>query len=50
MGYYIKETTLNPGSTHVLGLNHKTAYRLPGNGVNAVFNFLCLQPEVLYIE
>ncbi len=79
MGYYIKDTTLNPGSAYVLGLtpsiiglqevvvegsmlvrsgqigeeagvirlNHKIAYRLPGNGDNAVFNFLRLQPGIL---
>lgn len=28
-------------------LNHKIAYRLPGNGDNAVFNFLRLQPGIL---
>jgi len=28
-------------------LNHKVAYRLPGNGDNAVFNFLRLQPGIL---
>ena len=30
-----------------LRLNHKIAYRLPGNGDNAVFNFLRLQPGIL---
>ena len=79
LGYYIKDTTLNPGGAYVLGLtpsiiglqevvvegsilersgqigeeagvirlNHKIAYRLPGNGDNAVFNFLRLQPGIL---
>jgi hypothetical protein len=79
LGYYIKDTTLNPGAAHILGLkpsiiglkevvvegsmlersgqigeeagvirlNHKIAYRLPGNGDNAVFNFLRLQPGIL---
>jgi hypothetical protein len=79
IGYYIKDTTLNPGSDYVLALtpsiiglqevvvegsmlersgqigdeagvirlNHKIAYRLPGNGDNAVFNFLRLQPGIL---
>ena len=79
LGYYIKDTILNPGSFHILGLtpsiiglqevviegsmlersgligeeagvirlNHKIAYRLPGNGDNAVFNFLRLQPGIL---
>jgi len=28
-------------------LNHKIAYRLPGNGDDAVFNFLRLQPGIL---
>jgi len=28
-------------------LNHKIAYRLPGNGDNSVFNFLRLQPGIL---
>jgi len=28
-------------------LNHKVAYRLPGNGDNAIFNFLRLQPGIL---
>jgi hypothetical protein len=28
-------------------LNHKIAYRLPGNGDNAIFNFLRLQPGIL---
>jgi len=28
-------------------LNHQIAYRLPGNGDNAVFNFLRLQPGIL---
>ncbi len=31
----------------LIRLNHKVAYRLPGNGDNAVFNFLRLQPGVL---
>ncbi len=31
----------------VIRLNHKIAYRLPGNGDNAVFNFLRLQPGIL---
>lgn len=31
----------------VIRLNHKVAYRLPGNGDNAVFNFLRLQPGIL---
>ncbi|MCP4312722.1 MAG: TonB-dependent receptor, partial [Bacteroidetes bacterium] len=30
-----------------LRLNHKIAYRLPGNGDNAIFNFLRLQPGIL---
>jgi hypothetical protein len=79
LGYYIKDTVLNPGYFHILGLtpsiiglqevviegsmlersglvgeeagvirlNHKIAYRLPGNGDNAVFNFLRLQPGIL---
>lgn len=79
LGYYIKDTTLTPGSEHklelapsliglqevvvegslversgqsgeeagTLRLNHKIAYRLPGNGDNAVFNFLRLQPGIL---
>jgi len=79
LGYYIKDTTLNPGSGYelelrpsiiglqevviegsvlersgqigeeagVVRLNHKIAYRLPGNGDNAVFNFLRLQPGIL---
>lgn len=79
LGYYIKDTTLSPGSNHTLALtpsliglrevviegsmversgqqgeeagvirlNHKIAYRLPGNGDNAVFNFLRLQPGIL---
>ena len=79
LGYYIKDTTLNPGAAHILRLtpsiiglqevvvegsmversgqigeeagvirlNHKIAYRLPGNGDNAVFNFLRLQPGIL---
>lgn len=79
LGYYIKDSTLNPGTGYVLGLspsivgleevliegsmlersgqigeeaglirlNHKIAYRLPGNGDNAVFNFLRLQPGIL---
>jgi hypothetical protein len=79
LGYYIKDTTLNPGAAHllrlnpsliglqevvvegsmlersgqigeeagVIRLNHKIAYRLPGNGDNAVFNFLRLQPGIL---
>jgi len=79
LGYYIKDSTLNPGAAYVLGLtpsiiglqevvvegsilersgqigeeaglirlNHKIAYRLPGNGDNAVFNFLRLQPGIL---
>lgn len=79
LGYYIKDTTLLPGVTHVvkltpsiiglkevviegstversgqigeeagtIRLNHKIAYRLPGNGDNAVFNFLRLQPGIL---
>ncbi len=28
-------------------LNHQIAYRLPGNGDNAIFNFLRLQPGIL---
>jgi len=79
LGYYIKDTTLLPGITHIvrltpsiiglkevviegstversgqigeeagtIRLNHKIAYRLPGNGDNAVFNFLRLQPGIL---
>ncbi len=79
LGYYIKDSTLNPGTGHelkltpsiiglqevvvegsilersgqigeeagVIRLNHKIAYRLPGNGDNAVFNFLRLQPGIL---
>jgi len=79
LGYYIKDTTLNPGTAYdlklrpsiiglqevvvegsvlersgqigeeagVVRLNHKIAYRLPGNGDNAVFNFLRLQPGIL---
>jgi len=79
LGYYIKDTTLNPGRGYdlklrpsiiglqevvvegsmlersgqigeeagVVRLNHKIAYRLPGNGDNAVFNFLRLQPGIL---
>lgn len=79
LGYYIKDTTLNPGAAHllrltpsiigleevvvegsilersgqigqeagVIRLNHKIAYRLPGNGDNAIFNFLRLQPGIL---
>ena len=31
----------------LIRLNHKIAYRLPGNGDNAVFNFLRLQPGIL---
>ena len=31
----------------VIRLNHKVVYRLPGNGDNAVFNFLRLQPGIL---
>ncbi|MDF1575890.1 MAG: TonB-dependent receptor [Bacteroidales bacterium] len=31
----------------IIRLNHKIAYRLPGNGDNAVFNFLRLQPGIL---
>ena len=31
----------------VIRLNHKIAYRLPGNGDNALFNFLRLQPGIL---
>ncbi len=31
----------------VIRLNHKIAYRLPGNGDNSVFNFLRLQPGIL---
>jgi CarboxypepD_reg-like domain/TonB dependent receptor-like, beta-barrel/TonB-dependent Receptor Plug Domain len=31
----------------MIRLNHKIAYRLPGNGDNAVFNFLRLQPGIL---
>lgn len=31
----------------VIRLNHKIAYRLPGNGDNAIFNFLRLQPGIL---
>jgi len=31
----------------VIQLNHKIAYRLPGNGDNAIFNFLRLQPGIL---
>ncbi|MEN8156539.1 MAG: TonB-dependent receptor plug domain-containing protein [Bacteroidota bacterium] len=30
-----------------LRLNHKVAYRLPGNGDDAIFNFLRLQPGIL---
>lgn len=30
-----------------LRLNHKVAYRLPGNGDDAVFNFLRLQPGIM---
>jgi outer membrane receptor protein involved in Fe transport len=79
LGYYIKDTTLSPGTGYliklipsiigltevmilgrkiersgqsgeeagVIRLNHKIAYRLPGNGDNAVFNFLRLQPGIL---
>jgi len=79
LGYYIKDTTLAPGTAYfleltpsiiglkevvvkgsiiersgqsgeeagILRLNHKIAYRLPGNGDNAVFNFLRLQPGIL---
>ena len=79
LGYYIKDTTLAPGSEYVIELtpsiigleevvvegsaierssqtgeeagvirlNHKIAYRLPGNGDNAIFNFLRLQPGIL---
>jgi len=79
LGYYIKDTTLHPGSGYdlrlrpsiiglqevvvegsmlersgqigeeagVVRLNHKIAYRLPGNGDNAIFNFLRLQPGIL---
>lgn len=79
LGYYIKDTSLIPGSAYILELkpsiiglkevviegsmlersgqageeagvirlNHKIAYRLPGNGDNAVFNFLRLQPGIL---
>jgi hypothetical protein len=79
LGYYIKDTTLLPGTSYrleltpsvtglsevvivggiiersgqlgeeagVIRLNHKIAYRLPGNGDNAVFNFLRLQPGIL---
>ncbi len=79
LGYYIKDTSLTPGTDYVLELkpsiiglkevviagsmiersgqageeagvirlNHKIAYRLPGNGDNAVFNFLRLQPGIL---
>lgn len=31
----------------VMRLNHKIAYRLPGNGDDALFNFLRLQPGIL---
>jgi len=31
----------------MIRLNHKIAYRLPGNGDDAVFNFLRLQPGIL---
>jgi len=31
----------------VLRLNHKVAYRLPGNGDDAIFNFLRLQPGIM---
>ncbi len=31
----------------LIRLNHKIAYRLPGNGDNAIFNFLRLQPGIL---
>jgi hypothetical protein len=31
----------------MIRLNHKIAYRLPGNGDNSVFNFLRLQPGIL---
>ena len=31
----------------MIRLNHKIAYRLPGNGDNAIFNFLRLQPGIL---
>ncbi|MFH0756772.1 MAG: carboxypeptidase-like regulatory domain-containing protein [Bacteroidota bacterium] len=31
----------------VIRLNHKIAYRLPGSGDNALFNFLRLQPGIL---
>lgn len=79
LGYYIKDSTLAPGTGHelkltpsiiglqevvvegsilersgqigeeagLIRLNHKIAYRLPGNGDNAVFNFLRLQPGIL---
>jgi len=79
LGYYIKDTIVNPGAAHILRLtpsiiglqevvvegsmverscqigeeavvirlNHTIAYRLPGNGDNAVFNFLRLQPGIL---
>lgn len=79
LGYYIKDTTLSPGTGYtielipsiiglkevviegsmversgetgdepgVMRLNHKIANRLPGNGDNAVFNFLRLQPGIL---
>ena len=79
LGYYIKDTTLAPGTGYtielipsiiglkevviegsmversgetgeeagMIRLNHKIANRLPGNGDNAVFNFLRLQPGIL---
>ena len=46
-GSMVERSGLQGEEAGTIRLNHKIAYRLPGNGDNAVFNFLRLQPGIL---
>ena len=46
-GSAIERSSQTGEEAGVIRLNHKIAYRLPGNGDNAIFNFLRLQPGIL---
>jgi len=46
-GSIIEKSGQSGEEAGMIRLNHKIAYRLPGNGDNSVFNFLRLQPGIL---
>ncbi len=46
-GHQVERSSQAGEEAGQIRLNHKIAYRLPGNGDNAVFNFLRLQPGIL---